>query len=135
MAAVYFVFVHHERGTGSFRPQPQAPLVWSLYRVVLAHSLPFFLGGQPVHFEVLGLFTLEHALGKEGGGGAGFVVERGFPEVLFVVQSIRFAGDTVVAPGPHHVPPQLVTHCDCTEQCEVNDHPVQLLQLVGFPQL
>jgi len=53
-AAVYFVIVHQSLGTGSVSPQPQAALVWSLYRVVLAQSLPLYFGGQPEQRVSLG---------------------------------------------------------------------------------
>lgn len=59
-ADVSLVIVQYFFGTGSEWPQPQEPFVWSLYQVVLAHSLPLYVGGQPRHFDPVGLCELEH---------------------------------------------------------------------------
>jgi len=49
-AAVNFDFVQKSGGFGS-EPQPQAPLVMSLYQVVEAQGRPLYIGGQPSHFD------------------------------------------------------------------------------------
>ena len=45
--------VQKSGGLGSV-PQPQEPLVKSLYQVVEAHGSPLYIGGHPSHIESSG---------------------------------------------------------------------------------
>ena len=56
-AAVNFVLVQKLLGFGSF-PHPQDPLVNPVYLVVEAHGFPLYIGGQPSHFDIAGVYKL-----------------------------------------------------------------------------